>query len=84
MKLYKVVVPAAALIFAGQVFTASAAEDDGFVALDADADGYISSEEAKSHQTLTEKWGDVDINRDGMIDRAEFSALEITETPKAE
>ena len=81
MKLYKVVIPAAALIFSGQMFTVSAAEgQDAFAALDADKDGYISAEEGKSHETLTEKWVNTDVNQDGMIDRAEFSALEIKET----
>lgn len=80
MKLYKIVIPAAALILAGQVFTVSAAEEQhAFGNLDANADGFISPKEAQSHETLTEKWATVDVNQDGMIDQAEFSALEVSE-----
>jgi Ca2+-binding EF-hand superfamily protein len=48
----------------------------GFKALDADADGYISQQEAAASQGLSDAYSSVDQNQDGKLDSAEFSAFE--------
>ncbi len=48
----------------------------GFKALDADADGYISQQEAAASQGLSDAYGSLDQNQDGKLDSAEFSAFE--------
>jgi Ca2+-binding EF-hand superfamily protein len=66
---------AMALVAAGFV-TAVVAGEDAFIKLDANADGYISAEEAASSETLSQSWETTDANRDGQVDAAEFSAFE--------
>lgn len=62
----------------------SAGEAKGdFKALDADGDGMISAEEAQANEALTATWETIDVNQDGQIDAAEFSAMDI-EAPKSE
>lgn len=47
-----------------------------FSDLDADKDGVISAGEAGTNPGLKDRWDATDANRDGTIDRAEFSAFE--------
>jgi Ca2+-binding EF-hand superfamily protein len=54
-----------------------------FKALDADANGAISAEEAQTNEALAASWETIDVNKDGQIDEAEFSAMEI-EAPTSE
>jgi hypothetical protein len=56
--------------------SALAGETDQFTQLDTDGNGMISSEEAAADPTLVESWTAVDVNQDGQLERAEFSALE--------
>ena len=65
-----------ALVAAGFLSTAIAGENQ-FNKLDADADGYISAEEAAAHEGLQQGWTATDANADGKVDAAEFSAFEM-------
>ena len=47
-----------------------------FKALDTNADGRISQDEAKASKGVSENYGALDINKDGTLDAAEFSAFE--------
>ncbi|MEN8179929.1 MAG: EF-hand domain-containing protein [Pseudomonadota bacterium] len=67
---------AVALLAAGFMATAIASENQ-FNKLDADADGYISAEEAAAHEGLQKGWQGTDANMDGKVDAAEFSAFEM-------
>jgi hypothetical protein len=60
------------------VFAASAlaGESEKFTQLDTDGNGTISSEEAAADPKLVEDWATADVNGDGQLERAEFSALE--------
>jgi hypothetical protein len=65
-------------LFAGAVAMSSyAAESGGFETMDTNADGMISAEEAAANGALTESWGAIDVNQDGQLDAAEFSAFEV-------
>ena len=48
-----------------------------FQQLDADGDGYITSEEASNSPVLTGQWQNADRNSDGRVDQSEFSAFEM-------
>ena len=50
--------------------------------LDADGNGMISSEEAAADPMLVEEWATIDVNNDGQLERAEFSALEEKSKPE--
>jgi sporulation protein YlmC with PRC-barrel domain len=47
-----------------------------FQELDTNSDGYLSPQEAKSDQQLSDNWKKADQNKDNQIDRSEFSAFE--------
>ncbi|HEY9198385.1 MAG TPA: calmodulin [Gammaproteobacteria bacterium] len=49
----------------------------GFQSLDADANGYLSQQEAASNADVAKRWTDLDTNKDNMLDKSEFSAFEI-------
>lgn len=63
-----------ALLTAGGL---QAAETSSFNILDADANGYISAEEAASNQTLSSQWTTLDKDGDNQLDKSEFSAFEM-------
>lgn len=72
-------------LFAGAVAMSSyAAESGGFATMDTNADGMISADEAAANSALTESWGAIDVNQDGQLDAAEFSAFEATAVPAPE
>ncbi|MCG8014260.1 MAG: hypothetical protein JAY64_21520 [Candidatus Thiodiazotropha weberae] len=71
---------ALALVTAGFV-TAAVAGEDAFTALDTNADGSISSEEATANEALYKGWEAADANQDGSVDAAEFSAFEAKVMP---
>jgi hypothetical protein len=48
-----------------------------FDTLDADRNGYLTAIEALRSYPLFQAWNKVDINRDGQVERAEFSAFEL-------
>lgn len=55
----------------------------GFKALDANADGVISQQEAQANKGISENYGALDKNQDGQLDAAEFSAFEAAGRPEA-
>lgn len=62
------------------LLAASAAQAEtrpGFQNLDADANGYLSQQEAASNADVAKRWNDLDTNKDNMLDKTEFSAFEI-------
>ncbi|MES9948106.1 MAG: hypothetical protein ABW118_04045 [Candidatus Thiodiazotropha sp.] len=65
-----------AVLTLGGVCGATAAEDM-FMKLDRNGDGFISAEESIVSEALYKHWSTVDVNNDGRIDTAEFSAFEI-------
>lgn len=69
----------ASAVFAG---TAIAAEAPKFETLDQDGDGKISAQEAAGYNGLAGAWEQVDANKDGVVDSAEFSAFETMEMKK--
>jgi len=75
---------AAALVTGALLQPASAEEaTSSFKALDTDSNGAISAKEAGHSDALSPSWTSLDANKDGQIDEAEFSVMEM-ETPKSE
>jgi hypothetical protein len=76
MKIANLIVTSA--FVASSMFTANAlaGESEQFTQLDANGDGVISSEEAAADPQLIQDWATADVNGDGQLERAEFSALE--------
>ena len=52
------------------------AEGSGFADLDTNGDSYISMEEADKNAMLKDSWDAVDKNKDGKVEKVEFSAFE--------
>lgn len=82
MKASKLIVVSTFVASSALAATAMAGETDSFTKLDADGNGMISSEEAAADPKLSQDWDAADVNQDGQLERAEFSALE--EKSKAE
>ena len=59
----------------------SSADIPGFGTLDVNRDGYLSKDEADRNDRISENWQQVDANEDGRIDRSEFAAFEVQESP---
>lgn len=76
MKVIQLVVTSAFIVSSAFAASAFAGEDDRFTQLDTDANGMISSEEAAADPMLSQDWDAADVNKDGQLERAEFSALE--------
>lgn len=47
-----------------------------FQGLDADANGYISAEEAAANPELHARWQELDADKNNLLDMSEFSAFE--------
>lgn len=47
-----------------------------FQALDVDANGYISAEEAAANPDLHARWQELDTDKNNLLDTSEFSAFE--------
>lgn len=47
-----------------------------FQKIDADANGYISPEEAQTNMDLSARWNDLDTDKNNLLDMSEFSAFE--------
>ena len=47
-------------------------EEDAFAAVDADANGLISEEEAEAHEALADNFDQADANGSGYVNRSEF------------
>jgi hypothetical protein len=76
MKMTRLIITSAFVassVLAAGVF---AGESERFGQLDADGNGMISTEEAAVDPRLAEGWAAADVNGDGQLERAEFSALE--------
>ena len=82
MKVLHVIVTTAFVASTAFSVSALAGESGKFSQLDKDGNGMISSEEAAADPTLAQEWGKADVNNDGQLERAEFSALE--QKPKAD
>ena len=82
MKVLHVIVGAAFVACSAFSASALAGESGKFSQLDTDGNGMISSEEASADPTLVQQWNTADVNKDGQLERAEFSALE--QKPKAD
>ena len=76
MKIKKLIVTTAFVASSAFTTAALAGEADHFTKLDADGDGMVSSEEATADPVLSKDWAAVDLNQDGKLERAEFSAFE--------
>ncbi|WP_428604241.1 hypothetical protein [Sedimenticola sp.] len=57
-----------------------AAENKVDVVLDTDNNGTLSQEEAKAIPGLSEQWEQLDVNKDGQLDPAEFAKFEVVTT----
>jgi len=67
---------AAALMLSVTAFAAEDTTTPTFELLDANQDGYISSEEAASYEALVTTFEKIDANQDGKLDAAEYSAFD--------
>lgn len=76
MKTMQITKTTMALLAAG-FFTAAVADEDIFIKLDVNEDGYISAQEAAADESLYQHWETTDANQDGQVDAAEFSAFEV-------
>jgi hypothetical protein len=76
MKKYGIGLTAALILSAGSAFAGSPTGPATFQSLDKNHDGAVSKSEAKSDPTVAKNWKQIDINKDGRIDSAEFSAFE--------
>jgi len=57
--------------------TAQAGEQSpAFKGIDADADGYVSQTEAAGNSDLSNRWIELDKDKNNMLDKSEFSAFE--------
>lgn len=55
----------------------ASAGDSTFEALDRNADGLITTEEAQADADVVDAFGDLDVNGDGFLTLAEYSAIEM-------
>jgi hypothetical protein len=76
MKPVNLIATSAFIVSSAFAASTLAGESTAFTQLDADGDGMISSEEAAADPALLEDWATADVNGDGQLERAEFSALE--------
>ncbi len=51
-----------------------------FMQVDANQDGYVGPAEGAELEGLTENWQQFDMDRDGQLDKAEFSKFEVMST----
>lgn len=70
-------IPIATALILLAASAAQAETQPGFQNLDADANGYLSPQEAASNADISKRWNDLDTNKDNMLDKTEFSAFEI-------
>ncbi|RDE24409.1 EF-hand domain-containing protein [Motiliproteus coralliicola] len=64
-----------AIAFATTSLAAYAAEKPEFTTVDADADGFISAEEAATVPGLSEVFVQSDMDKDGKLSEAEYSEI---------
>jgi len=51
-------------------------QSPAFKGMDADADGYVSQTEAAGNSDLSNRWIELDKDKNNMLDKSEFSAFE--------
>ncbi|MCW8889058.1 MAG: EF-hand domain-containing protein [Sedimenticola sp.] len=73
----------AALLAAMATAAVIAAENKSDTVFDVDNNGTLSMEEAKAIPGLSEQWDELDVNKDGQLDPAEFSKFVAVETKPA-
>ncbi|MGE4545497.1 MAG: hypothetical protein AB7D06_15465 [Pedobacter sp.] len=66
---------AAVFMLSNAAFAAGQTNIPTFEYLDADQNGFITSEEAASCETLITDFATVDANQDGKLDQAEYAAF---------
>ena len=76
MKPVNLIATSAFIVSSAFAVSALAGESAAFTQLDTDGNGMISSEEAAADPALLKDWTTADVNGDGQLERAEFSALE--------
>lgn len=76
MKPVNLIATSAFIVSSAFATSAFAGESAAFTQLDTDGNGMISSEEAAADPALLKDWAAADVNGDGQLERAEFSALE--------
>lgn len=76
MKLNHTFLIAGLLCFACSVAADESATTERFNKLDQNKDGAISINEATGQLQMLRKWTDIDTNRDGLLEKSEFSAFE--------
>ena len=72
---YKWIMFALALVLTSQVAVGDE-NASAMTTLDLDQNGLISKEEAAGNSQLTEAWDKYDVNKDGVLERAEFARFE--------
>lgn len=82
MNMKKVVVSVSAVLAIGLGSTAFAAQATPLSALDTDADGSISRDEAGADSDLLARWSDIDLDGNGMLSAEEYAALQPTAAGK--
>ena len=70
-----------ALLVSGVVI---AGEKNLYTDLDANKDGGISKEEATALPPLRAQWMVLDVNSDGLLDKAEFAKMEVQEVQEVQ
>lgn len=77
----------AGALAAGQTGTEGMAERHSqppvYSEVDANQDGVVTRDEARSHPDLDARWDQLDMNRDDRLDRSEFARFEMREPPQA-
>ena len=63
------------MLIAGSAFAQSGSDAPSFTQIDANADGRISTEEARADARVAERFQDADTDRDGYLSLEEFSAV---------
>lgn len=62
-------------LFSASAFAAVKNDTPDFESLDADRNGFISTEEAASCEALITDFAKIDANQDGKLDQAEYAAF---------
>jgi starvation-inducible outer membrane lipoprotein len=62
-------------LFSASAFAAVKSDTPDFESLDADRNGFISTEEAASCEELITDFAKIDANQDGKLDQAEYAAF---------
>ena len=64
-----------ALMLSGVALASTETQSASFEALDVNGDGYLSKEEAQEAKILTDAFELADVNKDNMLDQAEYASV---------